>query len=114
MAKRGHIQFGKAVGSEPTGFRPGTRIVRGLLPTESASYRPFAWTAGRAESLGRGQSPAIEVVCAQVGTTVPSRGEEMNPDDQRLIEKVQALLNKEEARLHRVSKMLADIQARMS
>ena len=34
--------------------------------------------------------------------------------DKLLIEKVEALLNKEEARLRRVSKMLADLQARIS
>src|SRR6516165_5518328 len=38
----------------------------------------------------------------------------INAEDQRLIEKVQTLLNKEEARLRRVSKMVADLQARMS
>jgi uncharacterized protein len=38
----------------------------------------------------------------------------IDAEDQRLIEKVQTLLNKEEARLTRVSKMVADLQARMS
>jgi hypothetical protein len=38
----------------------------------------------------------------------------IDAEDQRLIEKVQTLLNKEEARLRRVSKMVADLQARMS
>jgi hypothetical protein len=50
----------------------------------------------------------------QLSDQVALAGKSMNPDDQRLIEKVQTLLNKEEARLHRVSKMLADLQARMS
>jgi hypothetical protein len=50
----------------------------------------------------------------QLSDQVALAGKSMNPGDQRLIEKVQTLLNKEEARLHRVSKMLADLQARMS
>jgi hypothetical protein len=50
----------------------------------------------------------------QLSKQVALAGKSMDPDDQRLIEKVQKLLNKEEARLHRVSRMLADLQARMS
>jgi hypothetical protein len=50
----------------------------------------------------------------QLSDQVALAGKSMNPNDQMLIEKVQTLLNKEEARLHRVSKMLADLQARMS
>jgi hypothetical protein len=50
----------------------------------------------------------------QLSNRVARAGKSMEPRDQRLIEKVQTLLNKEEARLHRVSKMVADLQARMS
>jgi len=51
----------------------------------------------------------LEQVSDQVGLA----GRRIDAQDQRLIEKVQMLLNKEEARLHKVSKMLADLQAKM-
>jgi hypothetical protein len=41
-----------------------------------------------------------------------SEGKNMTAEDQQLIEKVQELLDKEESRLRRVSKLLADLQAR--
>jgi hypothetical protein len=50
----------------------------------------------------------------QLSNRVALAGKSIDSDDQRLIEKVRMLLNKEEARLHKVSKMLADLQAKMS
>jgi len=52
----------------------------------------------------------LEELSNQVGFA----GKSIDAQDQRLIEKVEMLLNKEEARLHKVSKMLADLQAKMS
>ena len=50
----------------------------------------------------------------QLSNRVALAEKRIDAEDQRLIEKVQTLLNKEEARLRRVSKMVADLQARMS
>src|SRR6516225_3707153 len=50
----------------------------------------------------------------QLSNRVAHADKSIDADDQRLIEKIQTMLNKEEARLHKVSKMLADLQARMS
>ena len=51
----------------------------------------------------------------QLSNQVAVAGKSMDSEDQRLIEKVQRLLNKEEARLHKISKMVADVQeSRMS
>lgn len=50
----------------------------------------------------------------QLSNRVALAGKSIDSDDQRLVEKVQMLLNKEESRLHKVSKMLADLQAKMS
>jgi len=44
----------------------------------------------------------------ELSDQVAIAGKSMNPDDRRLIEKVQTPLNKTEARFHRVSKMLAE------
>src|SRR5207253_1864646 len=43
---------------------------------------------------------------------VVSEGKNLDTKDRLLVEKVQALLNKEEARLRRVSKILADLQSK--
>jgi hypothetical protein len=49
----------------------------------------------------------------QLSNRVALAEKTIDAEDRRLIEKVQTLLNKEEARLRRVSKMVADLQARM-
>jgi hypothetical protein len=49
----------------------------------------------------------------QLSNRVALAEKTIDAEDRRLIEKVQTLLNKEEARLRRVSKMVADLQARI-
>jgi hypothetical protein len=48
----------------------------------------------------------------RVSNQVSHAGKSVDANDQQLIEKVQTLLNKEEARLRKVSRLLADLQSK--